>query len=194
MTDNLENEGGSLNEADDFNEKAEIEKLQDKIKRISEFNNTADDYITGNPELLQGEEDFSPSVNENELISFMESRVKNEDKEEASPKKFVVTADVKNVEYFDKLSVAQRSELFNEILSEYIKNEDKIKGKRRIKKTIIHFIIVVFTIIVAFPAAFYLVNKSIHLTVLNYKGAQVNFEKLYESKGIKVETKKKYRH
>lgn len=187
MSDNSENEQSK--QSDNFDEKAEIEKLQEKIKKMSSTSENSDEFITGNPELLN-DDDMQTSSPEEILAPFLDNS-SDEDKEELRPKKFVVTANVDNVEFFDSLSVEERSEVFNEILADYIKKVDKIKGKKHLKKILIHLTIALLTLIVALPLLFFIVNQSIHFTVLNYKHAQTNFEKLYENHGVSVKPVKR---
>ena len=46
-----------------------------------------------------------------------------------------------------------------------------------------HTFVAIMTILISLPIMFFVVNKSIELTVKNYKDVQYNFEKLYESRG-----------
>lgn len=178
------------NQSDGFNEKEEIEKLQEKIKRMSSMSNDSDNFTTEVPEELE-EEILPPAPPVEMTAQFLDASDTQDENAEKKPKKYVVTAEIENLDYFEKLTVEERSELFNEMLSEYIKNEDKIKGKKRAKKVFIHTLIALFTLIIAVPLLLFLINMSLHLTVLNYQHAQTNFEKLYESNGIPVEPKRR---
>lgn len=186
MADNLNDDS---QESDNFDEKAEIEKLQEKIKRMSDTSGDSGHFMTGNPDLLNDDEIETTSP-EDILAPFLSAHSDNED-EQVRAKKYVVTADVDNVEFFEGLSVEERSSVFNEILAEYIKNEDKIKGKKKIKKAFVHMFIIALTLVIALPLLLFIVNASIHFTVLNYQHAQANFEKLYESHGVPTAPKKR---
>ena len=85
----------------------------------------------------------------------------------------------------------QRSEVFNEMLGEYIENEEKRNTKKLTKRVLTHAFIAAITIIIALPILLFIVNKALHYTVLNYQDSQQNFEKLYESQGIAIQQKRK---
>lgn len=191
MPEDKENDSTEPVSQDDFNEKEEIEKLQEKIKKMSDSDTNSDTFISNDIQMLEGDEDAPPY--DDDLPVFNPAFTEDIDEDENhSPKKFIVTADVKNVDFFDKLSVEERSKLFNELLSHYIQNEDKINAKKKMKKLLIHLTVAAITLVFAVPAAFYVVNKAIHLTVMNYKGAQANFEKLYESRGVILEHQRRH--
>ncbi len=182
MSEDSKDENIESAEQNDFNEKEEIEKLQEKIKKMS---NT--DEETNASENNQPETNSDLTENQTDL-DYAENSLEEDDYEDKNtPKKFIISVEPKSVEYFDNLSVDERSKLINELLYNYIQNEDKINAKKRKKRILMHIIVAAITLIFAIPAAFYVVNKAIHLTVLNYKGAQANFEKLYESRGVILE-------
>ncbi len=219
MTDNQDDVNLDSASQDDFNEADEIEKLQDKIKKMSEADAFIDDSnFDDEPDepsfaptlspapaskFIEPEAESSSAIDEKELISFMESKVKLPDEKpgnavidkpaanpskdpdkEVAMKKYVVMATPSNVDYFENLSVDERSDLFNELLGEHIKNEPFKKGKKRFIHILIHVLIAVATAMIVMPIAFYVVSKSVEMTIKNYRGTQVNFERLYETHGI----------
>lgn len=171
-----------------FNEKAEIEKLQAKIRKMSTMTNDSDEMTMQSAEDIPDDDEISDD-DISDSPSFIDETSENDTKRHS--KKYVITADAKYVDYFEKLSLEKRSELFNEMLSEYIKNEDKLNAKKRMKRILIHSFIAAVTIIIALPILLFVVNKAIHYTVLNYQDSQQNFEKLYESHGIAVQQRRR---
>ena len=192
MSEDKKNENIKATGHDDFNEKEEIEKLQEKIKKMSDSEQTDEQNEQHQAEFEQEQVEEQPDTS---IIDYDSYPIEEEnDEDENQPKKFIVSVEPKSVKYFDNLSVDERSKLFNELLSNYIENEDKINANKRKKRIIMHIIVAIVTLIFAVPAAFYVVNKAIHLTVLNYKGAQANFEKLYESRGIILEHQRMHKN
>ena len=167
-----------------FNEKEEIEKLQAKIRKMSAMANDSEEMT------MQSADDIPDETEEaaQPESAFIEESF---DTSKTHAKKYVVTADAKYVDYFEKLSLEKRSEVFNEMLGEYIVNEDKRNAKKRMKRIMIHSFIAAITIIITLPVLLFIVNKAIHYTVLNYQDSQQNFEKLYESQGIAIQQKRK---
>lgn len=104
---------------------------------------------------------------------------------EANPnaKKYVVYIDPENIEFMESLSIEDRKATINNILNERkdsIAKQKLIDERSRFTK---HLITAMFTLIIGFPILFFIVNKSLELTIVNYKIAQENFAKLYREKG-----------
>ena len=167
---------------DNFNEKEEIEKLQEKIRKMSAMTTDSDELTMASADEIPDDEPAAGTA------GFIEETFDNSIKQ---AKKYVVTAEAQYVEYFEKLTMEKRSEVFNEMLGDYIKNEENRNAKKRMKRILIHAFIVAITLIVTIPALLFIVNKAIHYTVLNYQDSQQNFEKLYESQGIAIQQKRK---
>ena len=98
-------------------------------------------------------------------------------------KKYVVYITPDNVEYVDNLSIDERTELINSIISDKQVTNKKSKRLKEQQTYYKHLIIACLTVIISFPLLFYAVNKSLQLTINNYQQSQQNFQKLYKEKG-----------
>lgn len=98
-------------------------------------------------------------------------------------KKYVVYITPNNVDYVDNLSIDERTELINNVISD--KHSNDIKSKRLLERQryVKHLIVVCITVIIAFPILFFTVNKSLQICISNYQQSQENFQKLYREKG-----------
>lgn len=168
----------------DFDEKSEIEKLQETIRSMSA--NVTDDsegflsqspsaLIEGgfNTSLLQGEEEFDP-------YAAIEKPVARSTGPKA--KKFVVMVNSENVEFFDNIPMDERTQLFNTLLTNYKEGKKRDKQTKHLVKFSKHMLLGIFVVLISLPIMFVIVNKSIELTINNYKDVQNSFEKLYESR------------
>ena len=98
-------------------------------------------------------------------------------------KKYVVYINPDNVDYVDNLSIDERTELINSVISErqsLNKKQSVLLDRQRYLK---HLMIVCITVILSFPLLFYAVNKSLQATITNYQQSQQNFQKLYKERG-----------
>lgn len=168
----------------DFDEKLEIEKLQATIRSMSNFSDDSEGFLSQSPKaLMEGsalaamadseEDEFDP------YAAIEKPVVRNKG---PKAKKFVVMVDAQNVEFFDKVPMEERTQLFNKLLSEYKTNLSKENQKKRLIKFTKHMFVAIMTILISLPVMFIVVNKSIELTIKNYKDVQNNFEQLYESR------------
>lgn len=169
----------------DFDEKLEIEKLQATIRSMSNFSDDSEGFISQSPKaLMEGsalaamadaseEEEFDP------YAAIEKPVVRNKG---PKAKKFVVMVDANNVEFFDKVPMEERTKLFNRLLSDYKNNQLKENRKKHLVKFTKHMFVAILTILLSLPVMFLVVNKSIQLTIKNYKDVQNNFEQLYESR------------
>ena len=165
-------------EQDNFNEAEALEQLQDKIRKMSEEDdNQPAQEESANPMSSAPERSTTPAEQTDEAD---EPTPKG-----SAQKKYVILANPENVEFLEQLSPDERNEVFNEILSDYVQNEPVKRGRKRLLTFLIHILIVSVTALIVFPLAFFVVNKSVELTIKNYRGTQENFEKLYETHGIK---------
>lgn len=98
-------------------------------------------------------------------------------------KKYVIYIDSDNIDFMENLSISERKHLINDILTNQIKVSEKERFKQRNKKLITHLLTVCFSAIIFLPLAFFIVNKTIELTIVNYVQAEQNFEKLYRTHG-----------
>ena len=150
----------------------ELDKLQLAIANMAENSDDANaENIIQNPmevmDKLSEEENSQESTEENN-----------------SPyKKYVLKIDRKYQEIIDKMSLEEREQYFNAMLGFYIENQPTIEKNFQIKNSIIHILVVVATVIIGLPLIFFVTNKSIELTISNYKQTQTNFVNLYRDKG-----------
>lgn len=133
-------------------------------------------------------EDFNKEPNqpqlENQIIQPEENKTNIFDNFPKSDcKKYVVYITPNNVDYVDNLSIDERTELINNVISD--KHSSDIKSKRLLERQryVKHLIVVCITVIIAFPILFFTVNKSLQICISNYQQSQENFQKLYREKG-----------
>lgn len=102
--------------------------------------------------------------------------------EQAGVKKYVVSIDNAFVPLLDEMSIEERNEVINDIISLH---NDNVNEKKQTKKAIKIFAqIVIFILILLFaaPGILWLINQSFTLTQNNYAEMQTNFEVLYKNK------------
>ena len=166
----------------DFDEKQEIEKLQATIRSMTNFSDDSEGFLSQSPRaLLDGNFNLEvPESDEFDPYAAIETPVIRT--KGPKPKKFVVMVNSENVEFFDKIPMEERTQLFNKLLSDYQRNTLIKKTRKHLIKFSKHMFVAIMTIIISLPIMFVVVNKSIEMTVNNYRDVQNNFEKLYESK------------
>ena len=168
----------------DFDEKSEIEKLQETIRSMSA--NITDDtegFLSQSPSALM-EGGFNSSLFQNEEEFDPYAAIEKPVARNSGPKakKFVVMVNPENVEFFDKIPSEDRTTLFNKLLTDYKESKNRAKQKKHLIKFSKHMLLGIMVILISLPIMFVVVNKSIELTIKNYKDVQNNFEKLYESR------------
>jgi Fe2+ transport system protein B len=181
MAENFDKEKENIKGLD-FDEKLEIEKLQATIKSMSNFSDDSEGFLSQSPQALMEGSALGSMINEEDYDPYAEIEKPVISGAAPRAKKFVVMVNPENVEYFDNLEMDERTQVFNKLLSEYIINSKKEKRKTYLIKFSKHMFVSLLTILISLPIMFLVVNKSIQLTVKNYKEVQNNFEKLYESK------------
>ena len=166
----------------DFDEKQEIEKLQATIRSMTNFSDDSEGFLSQSPKaLMEGNLNIEvPEPDEFDPYAAIEKPVVRAKGPKA--KKFVVMVNSENVEFFDKVPMEERTQLFNKLLSDYQKNTVREKEKKHLVKFSKHMFVAIMTILLSLPIMFVVVNKSIEMTINNYKDVQNNFEKLYESR------------
>lgn len=168
----------------DFDEKLEIEKLQATIRSMSNFSDDSEGFLSQSPKALMegglGDSDQQSESDEFDPYAEIEKPVIRNQGPRA--KKFVVMVNPENVEYFDKIPLEERTRLFNDLLSAHKKSLEGEKQKKHLIKFSKHMFVGIMTVLLSLPIMFVVVNKSIELTINNYKDVQNNFEKLYESR------------
>lgn len=171
--------------SDDFNggfdEISEIEKLQETIRNMS--NNITDDsegFLSQSPAALMGATSLGSGDDEDDPYAAIEKPVVRNSGPKA--KKFVVMVNSNNVEFFDKIPMEERTKLFNTLLSDYQKSISFEKQKKHLIKFSKHMFVAILTILMSLPIMFVVVNKSVEMTINNYKDMSGNFEKLYDKR------------
>lgn len=166
----------------DFDEKLEIEKLQATIRSMSNFSDDSEGFLSQSPKaLMDGDFNLGESFDESdEFDPYAEIEKPVVRKSGQRPKKFVVMVNVENIEFFDKIPLDERTKLFNELLKNYKNNLESDKQKKHMIKLTKHMVVGILTILLSLPIMFVVVNKSIQMTVQNYKDVQNSFEKLYD--------------
>ena len=166
----------------DFDEKLEIEKLQATIRSMSNFSDDSEGFLSQSPKALMdgGLNIQADSDAEFDPYAEIEKPVVRNTGPRA--KKFVVMVNAENVEFFDKIPMEERTHLFNNLLANYKKSLEQAKQKKHLIKFSKHMFVAIMTILLSLPIMFVVVNKSIELTIQNYKDVQNSFEKLYESR------------
>lgn len=165
----------------DFDEKFEIEKLQATIRSMSNFSDDSEGFLSQSPKALM-DGGIGETSTEDEFDPYAEIEKPVVRNTGPRAKKFVVMVNPENVEFFDKIPLEERTKLFNKLLSEYKGNLHSAKQKKHLIKFSKHMFLGILTILLSLPIMFLVVNKSIELTIKNYKDVQNNFEKLYESR------------
>ena len=167
----------------DFDEKLEIEKLQATIRSMSNFSDDSEGFLSQSPKALMDgginleiPDEFDPYAE----IAQPVSRNRG-----PKPKKFVVMVEPENIDFFDKIPMEERTKLFNQLLATHKKNLVTEKSRKHLIKFSKHMFVGIMTVLLSLPVMFLIVNKSIELTINNYKDVQNSFEKLYESKNSK---------
>lgn len=98
-------------------------------------------------------------------------------------KKYIVYVNPENIEFIDNLTLRDRKLIINDILSEQNAIYAKKKAQKKRRRFLAQLFTVCMTVVIGFPIMFFVVNKSMELTIGNYKEAQKNFEKLYRKSG-----------
>lgn len=167
----------------DFDEKLEIEKLQATIRSMSNFSDDSEGFLSQSPKALMDgginlevPDEFDPYAEIAQPVSRNRA---------PKPKKFVVMVEPENIDFFDKIPMEERTKLFNQLLATHKKNLVTEKRRKHLIKFSKHMFVGIMTVLLSLPVMFLIVNKSIELTINNYKDVQNSFEKLYESKNSK---------
>lgn len=188
-----------LQEGEDieFDENIDIDELQKAIQQQMDSANGAE-----NPEQEQVEEPSAELQEETILeeqpeleTSQVEDPIVSEDLNipaiiqnfsqeiDTKAKKYVIYVDPENVPYIDNLSIDDRKTIINNILKEQDELGKKRKQVAERNRFTRHAIVSLLTVIISLPLLFFLVNKSLEVTMANYKQAQKNFMNLYRDKG-----------
>lgn len=103
-------------------------------------------------------------------------------KEDSAVKKYIFYISKDFVPYIDNLTTDERTAYINDAIQKKIDIENQEHHKENKRKVIIHFVVMILTIIIMTPLVLLGANKAIMATFENYKYSQENFEKLYKSR------------
>ncbi len=100
----------------------------------------------------------------------------------SQPKKYVIKIEAGNVNFIDSLTLDERNEVVNNMITETIlTNQEQDKNKNFMDK--IKHGVVIFTIVaIGVPLLLNIINFSISSTQNSYKEMQDNFKVLYKSR------------
>ncbi|MCQ2957704.1 MAG: hypothetical protein MJ180_02255 [Candidatus Gastranaerophilales bacterium] len=97
-------------------------------------------------------------------------------------KKYVVTINKEFVPLIDSMSVEERNETINEIISLHSDNVNEKQQMKQITKGVVIGVVSLIVLIFFIPAVLWLVNLSFNLTQNSYAEMENNFEVLYHKK------------
>ena len=113
----------------------------------------------------------------NEILDKHLEKVKKDGK-----KKYVVTIYQENIETIDSMSIQERNDVINDIISLHKDNVNEKKHKQNIIKFLIYGIVCFLILLFIAPFTLWLINYSFTTTQNNYNEMQNNFEVLYQKK------------
>lgn len=192
LTPELDEDIAKLDSSD--NEVQEISQEEvDKIKTVNEeeqienFNNKVQEL---QKELIKEGSDVTvegivKTDDGKEMTQFAPSPWDNLKEENSAVKKYLFYVSKDFTPFLDDLTTDERSAYINDAIQKKIDFENKEKEKKNKTKIITHFIIMIFTFILAAPFVLMLSHKAIMATFDNYKYSQENFEKLYKERFLK---------
>lgn len=167
----------------EFDDNIDIDALQNKLQEQMQNNGIVYNPAEGKKNVADEEKTSSQKENKKEVKKEISALKKRLLEKRENYKKYVIYVSEENVEYIDSLSIQDRKKIINDILHD----RDVIaKRTRRFKenaKFTNQILIMIFTVVLALPVFFFLLNKSIETTILNYQQAQQNFVKLYREQG-----------
>ena len=172
-----------------------IEKAQARVteaKQLMEKGGQSND--TGLPKLENFEEPLSnPPAPQEE--SFVNSRNNFEHHSISFDgyKKYVIYIDEKNEDYINSLTIKERKDIINTILSGENKKRIKERQLKKRKEFVVHLLLVCFCLIIGFPLMYMLTNFCLKATIDSYRQSQSNFEKLYRESG-KIKMRENFRY
>jgi len=102
--------------------------------------------------------------------------------ESIAVKKYIIYVNKDFVEKLDAMDTDTRNAYVNESLQLKKDTERGVIKRRAVEKTFKHVVAAFATIIIGTPIVFFLINKSIDLTLANYDYVQKNFEVLYKQR------------
>lgn len=120
--------------------------------------------------------DFSEDE-KNEIMNKHNERIQKD-----GSKKYIVTIYNEYVPLLDSMSIEERNDTINDIISVHYDNTNEKKQKRKIFKIITSIVIAFLILIFIAPLSLWLINYSFTTTQNNYTEMQNNFKVLYKKK------------
>lgn len=120
--------------------------------------------------------DFSEEEKNEILETHFEKIKKN------GEKKYIITIREEYVNLIDSMSIEERNETINDIISVHNDNINEQKQKKRITKITIGIIVGFLLLLFLAPFTLWLINYSFTMTQNNYSEMQNNFEVLYKNR------------
>ena len=98
----------------EFDEKLEIEKLQETIKNMSNFTDDSDGFLSQSPQMLMqsASDKFAPDEDDEEFDPYAAIEQPVVTTRKNKPKKFVVMVEPENIPFFDSIELSNRVILF----------------------------------------------------------------------------------
>lgn len=170
----------------EFDENIDIDAIQKILRQHMDENASA---TAEKPEVETEDEEedeaFSPEEAVETLPEVVNFQPPQDESTDIDPKakKYVIYINPENIEFIEKLSIAERKLIINKLLREQDELIAKQKREEEIKRYLRHSIVAALTVIIGLPILFILVNRSLEVTIANYKRAQQNFSTLYREQG-----------
>lgn len=98
-------------------------------------------------------------------------------------KKYVIYINKTNERFIDSLSLKERKELINGVLTEQNTLSEIERAEKRRVETAIKILIAVVTFLITVPLVYLIFNVSMEATIQNYRHSKSNFEILYKETG-----------
>lgn len=165
-----------------------VDEIQNALSEaIADITDDEEESIAeADNELLEFEEvtaDVSnQEINFEQTIPMLMQNLPTDTTLSAEAKKYVIYVDSENIDFIENLTIDERRIIINKILKEQNAVAVKQKIMQARKKFIKHILVATATIIIGFPILFFVVNKAMEASIINYKQAQQNFIDLYKSK------------
>lgn len=179
---NEENKNKETNaeEEIEFDDNIDIEALQNKLQQQMQNNGIVYKPAEGKDSDTVNKENELPKKEDKKTLPALKKRlIEKRD----NYKKYIIYVSEENVEYIDSLSIDDRKKIINDILHDRDVVAKRTRHFKENAKFANQILIMVFTVVLALPIFFFLLNKSIETTIVNYQQAQQNFVKLYREQG-----------
>lgn len=179
---------------DNLSDALELEEFIEAVEKKDEDNQNSDTSVNNTTE--ENTENSGVLVPQNTVDENLKPTDWNSKpqklKLKQGEKKYVIYIEPDNIDFIESLTVKDRKKVINRLLREEDATLKKRKAVQERKKFINQIMIMVVTVVITLPIFFYLLNKSIEITILNYQQSQQNFIKLYKEQG-KIKSYKNFR-